>query len=205
MRALVVVAALAWAGCPKREGKEATSPCGASAAEVAALRDGDGTLVRALRGRDPIALCSPTGSVTGFIRVNHEIATPSGAVRARVTREGDADVTVTGTPALRLHDENGELRVLRADGVPLGSISKGGDEGPLATVFDAGGRAIATVEAHHDGVAIRAPDGTTRALLRPRPPVDDARLAGLAAIPGLSPDDAIALAWAFPRPVGHAR
>jgi hypothetical protein len=232
---LLVALAASLPGCRRRPAGEAASPCGAHAPEIATLRDGDGVLVRALRGAAPrAAVCSPTGAVTGFLvvdSVKHEITTPAGATRARLVREGDADVTVIGTPALRLHDEGGELRVLRPDGVPLGAITRAPAVAPaaaraaaldvtsdatpdggapptapiLANLYDAGGRPVGTVVAHGTGLAIRAPDGTTRFLVSPRPPVDDPRLAGLVAVTGLSPDDALAIAWAFPPPTARAK
>lgn len=233
IRAAVARAALAalalGGGCDAcgrdRPGARATSPCSAAAPEVAALRDGDGALVRTLRdaGDGRTAICSPTGAVTGFLSadsVKREIATAAGAARAQLVREGASDVTVTGSPALRLHDEGGELRVLRPDGIPLGAVSRAPPDGPavadaadggaapappLARVYDPGGRPIGTVVAHGRGFAIRAADGATQWLLAPRPPVDDPRLAGLVAVTGLSPDDALAIAWAFPPPQPRAK
>ena len=181
---LAVAVALALvAGCHRHHG----DPCAPGTRSTIELRNGSGALELALKGK---ALCDahlrPVGTLerkkngvvysdaAGVVRLDLEAESPSAA--AGRDAEG---------PALRLWRDGRELRVLRGDGVPLGSIAP---QAIGALIYNPASSPIGKVERRDRDAVVTDMSGSAEFYLVP---AQDAAAAGVFAIPTLEP------AWAL--------
>ncbi|MDB4968570.1 MAG: hypothetical protein JWN44_4259 [Myxococcales bacterium] len=146
--AFLLAALAADAGCHDR------SRCAAGIKPTVELRDGSGALTLALKGDD---VCDSHDKRVATLAAKADGVTlkdPAGNVRLDLTRESDtvAQGRDRQGPHLRLYRDAHEFRVLRPDGVPLGSVVPEGSGGtifspassPLARVYQRDRDAVVT-------------------------------------------------------------
>jgi hypothetical protein len=192
------VLALALGGCPRA----APSPCAPSAPAVLEVRDGAGALQAALKRSETAGarvVCDAGAHKIGTVvddAAGMTALDARGALVLRVRTDADGDLLGDGAqgPRLRVHRDGRELRVLRPDGVPYGSIAPHDAAG--AVVFGPGGQPIATVGARGVDQVLAQPSGATTAYVTPssRPVA-----AGAFALEGLSLAERLALYLALAR------
>ena len=127
---LLAFALVAAGGCHR---KTACAPGMASKLEV---RNGSGALELAWKGDD---LCDGQLRAVGTLEVKNGAVTlrdPAGKLRLELTNDPQSGVARgrdAEGPHLRLYRDARELRVLRADGVPLGSVVPETAKAPSST------------------------------------------------------------------------
>jgi hypothetical protein len=148
------------------------APCAPGLASEVEVRDHDGKLELAVKRSDmPDArdLCDPQAHRIGRAVFHGDLVTltdAGGAPVLRLQKESADDWTATGQngPLFRIHATPVETRVLKPDGVPLGSIAPrpGG-----ATLYSPGSAPIGSVTARDQDQVIAAADGATRLYVVP--------------------------------------
>lgn len=179
--ALTVALALG-AGCHR--GSDACAPGHKSTLE---LRNGSGALELALKGK---TLCDAQLHPLGTLeRKKGGVVYTDTAGAVRLDLEPESATAAAGRdhdgPALRLWRDDHELRVLRGDGVPLGSIAP---QAIGALIYNPASSPIAKVQRRDRDAVVTDMSGTATWYLVP---AHDANAAGVFGIPKLDP------AWAF--------
>jgi hypothetical protein len=187
-RALVIPLVLA-AGCPK--GASQRTPCAPGSPSKVELRDAAGQLVLAVKQtpeRGTFDLCNASGGQTGKLEWAPTVVRytdDKGVLKLKLTAESNTDATGVSTkgPALRIHVNGPERRVLKPDGIPIGSIADGDGK---TTIFDPASRPVAWVEPRDHDQVIRGADGSTRFYVVPSA---SSAAAAAFALDGLPPEE----------------
>lgn len=185
MRTAAVIAAVAAAvGChrPPR-----CSPGTPSALEV---RNGAGALALAWKGD---ALCDGNLLRIGTLQADKDSVTlrdGAGALRLSLTRQSPTTGSASDRsgPRLRLYRDDHELRVLRPDGIPLGSVAAQTTTG--AIVYNAARSPLARSSLRDRDAVVTDLSGSALTYVTP---AADAVAAGVFAIPSLDPAEQLAL------------
>gem|GEM_PF-2628433 len=173
---------------------------------VAELRDGQGALTETLVASPQLSghwdRCDPSLIVIGSLvsdRGNYTVVDRSGRMSLRMQRSSakDADFDNVAGPRLRVHADPGELRVLRPDGVPFGSITTlattGSTTDPEISVRDASSRVVGHVERQARGAVFLDAGSVSRRAAIPAATASDQAAVGLLGIPGLTDEERSAL------------
>jgi hypothetical protein len=177
---------LALAGCNRADPR-----CAPAAPSTLALRDGAGVLRLALKNG---AICDARHHAIGSIDIGADAVTlkdPAGNPRLTVTRsqpENTAAATdAKGAIRVRLYRDDVQARVLRPDGVPIGSMVRNGDG---ARIYDPASVPIMTAEPRDRDLVLRDANGVARSYVVPG---KDARAAGVFAMGSLDPAEQLAI------------
>jgi hypothetical protein len=176
------------AGCTQH-----APPCGVGATRLE-LRDGSGALtlrVAASARPGELDLCDAQKQRVGAVVRAAEtlrLIDRGGAERLQARGAEALEITGPAGQAMRLFRHDGELRVLRPDGVAFGSI---GTQKDAAIVSDAGGSPIGKVTARDADAVVTAPGGAVRTYVVPSPGMP---AAAVFAIETLSPEERVFLA-----------
>ena len=180
---LLTVAALA-AGChhPPR--------CNAGTASKIEVRNGSGALQLAWKGD---ALCDGNLALVGTLEAKTDTVTlrdPAGRPRLELVRESATNAAGSDRegPHLRLYRDAHEARVLRADGVPLGSVVPQTTNG--AFVYDPGTTPIGRAQLRDRDAVVTDLQGTALTYVTP---ASDFTGAGVFDIPHLDPAEQLAV------------
>jgi hypothetical protein len=187
-RKILIALAALLAGCPRPPAP--IDPCAGGIPSSFELRDGNGVLLLALRSAPGTAthvLCDDRGTHIGtFVHdlLSHRprIDNAAGDSVAKIVWRGGDPALIVGGTTLGLHEENGLLRVLDGEGVPIGQVAN--VEGKTI-VYNPAGQGVATVERVADmenRTAVKNLDGTVRFLV---PTALNSRAAGAFALDGL--------------------
>jgi len=182
---LLTLALFAAAGC--HHGNRC-APGGASTVEV---RNGSGALVLALQGN---TLCDAQWNRAGTIDSSKKDAVTlldaAGKLRLEVTRvdDGGANARDSQGPHLRLYHDAHEWRVMRADGVPLGSVQPQTTNG--AIVYDKSSSPMAKISLRDRDAVVLDMAGTALTYVHPSSELGPA---GVFAVPSLDPAEQLAL------------
>ena len=184
-RALVMATLLA--GC----NKSARTACAPGTPSKVELRDGSGQLQLAVKPTpEPgkLDLCDGAGKRTGRIESEPQaISYFDAAGVLQLKLHGDAKTDAEGESVkgakLRLHVNGEEIRILKPDGIPIGSVVTK-DTG--TTIYDPASRPVAVVEKRDADQTIRGPDGVTKSYVVPSASPGAAAAFGL---DGLSPEE----------------
>lgn len=150
------------AGCRERT-------CAGADAPVLEVRDRGGAVEISLRMLgDGLAVCDARDRRVGAVSGNKAglaLADASGAETLRLAPGPDPGDTLAtrpgGSPPLRLHDEDGLLRVLDPQGVPLAQL--GADpQSRRALAYDPAGNPLAYAERAEDRRVVRGRDGAVQ-------------------------------------------
>jgi hypothetical protein len=191
-RALVIPLVLA-AGCPK--GASQRTPCTPGSPSKVELRDAAGQLVLAVKQTPEPGtydLCNASGGQTGKLEwalTAVKYTDDKGVLKLKLTAESKTDATGVSTKgsALRIHVNGPERRVLKPDGIPIGSVVVSGADGDgKTTVFDPASRPVARVEPRDHDQVIRGADGSTRSDVVPSA---SSAAAAAFALDGLPPEE----------------
>ncbi len=186
MKSIVTLAlVLAAAGC--HHGPARCAPATPSTLEV---RNGSGALQLAWKGDD---LCSgelrPVGTLTardGAVTLKDA----AGQLRLELTRESAAvgHGRDAAGPTMRLYRDARELRVLRADGVPLGSVAPETLKG--AVVYNPASAPLSKVSLRDRDAVVTDMAGTALTYVTP---ATDPAVAGVFGVPSLDPAEQLAI------------
>jgi len=181
-RALVIASLLA--GC----NKSARTACAPGTPSKVELRDGSGQLTLAVKpAPEPgqFDLCDGAGKRIGRIESEPQAVSyfdGAGVLQLKVHGESktDADGVSAKGAKLRIHVNGEETRVLKPDGIPIGSVVTK-DAG--ATIYDPASRPTALVEKRYADYTIRGPDGVTKSYVVPSASAGAAAAFGLDGLP----------------------
>ncbi len=185
--AAAAIAILAAAGCHRQH-------CDAGARSKLELHDAAGATTLSWKGQD---LCDGQLRRVATLEVKGGTVTlkqPDGRLRLELAKESPsvAQGRDQEGPTLRLYRDEHELRVLRGDGVPFGSIIPDGKR--AAVIYDPAQAQLAKVAMHdRDAVVTNMSGATLESLV----PAKDAAPAGVFGIPHLDPveQQAIYIYW----------
>ena len=182
---------LAFAGLATLGGCTRKPSCGT--AVRLELRDGAGALqlriATAAGGGSAreLDLCDPAGQRLGTILYEGaalRLLDRAGGERLRVADAETLDVSRPGGPGLRLYwsagRNVGQLRVLRPDGVPHGTLT---ERDGAVVVSDPGGSPVAKATPRDADVALLGPDGAVRGFVLPSPGLWPAAVFAIDGIP----------------------
>jgi hypothetical protein len=180
MRYLFV--ALLLAGCKPTH-------CDPAVKSTVELRDGSGALTLAWKGND---LCDSHMRRVGALETRADgvsLKDAAGALRLDLVRESASAAAGRDRsgPHLRLYRDARELRVLGADGVPLGSVVP---EGLAAAIYNPASVPIAKVAMRDRDAVVTDMAGSAQNYLVP---AHDPGSAGVFGIPKLDPAEALAI------------
>lgn len=184
--AAAIALLLAAAGC--HHGAPRCTPGGSNSVEV---RNGSGALVLALQGQ---ALCdggwNRVGTLDRSKKDTYTLRDAAGKLRLEITREaqGGGRARDAEGPQLRLYRDARELRVMRADGVPLGSVVPQTTTG--AIIYDKSSAPLGKVSLRDRDAVVTDMAGTALTYVRP---AGDATAAGVFGVPSLDPSEQLAL------------
>jgi hypothetical protein len=192
MRIGLTISLLVVAGCSHSNKPAACAPGLASQLEV---RDGAGLLELAVKPSNTpgeVDLCDAQAQRVGRIATEGDTLTVmdgAGQLVARLKREGADDWTADGPkgPLFRVHQDKSETRILKPDGIPLGSVSPQAEGG---TLYSPASVPVGMVKPHDKGMALQAADGATKHYVTP---ANSPIYAGLLAVEGLPLSAKIAL------------
>jgi hypothetical protein len=177
--------ALAFAGCRGCARTEKPTPCAAGLKSELEVRDASGALELAVKNGEPneLDLCDPQSRRIGRVVTREGALTlldESGQVSARIVRVSPNDLTAVGAsgPIARLHLSPEQDRLLKPDGVPLGSVAPT-DGG--ATLYNPASAPVGTVTPRGSGQVLVGADGATRLYVQPASPA----AAGLLGVEGV--------------------
>lgn len=179
--ALVAIAA---AGCHH------APRCTAGTPSKIEVRNGSGALTLAWKGD---ALCDGNLALVGTLEAKKDAVTlRDGAGRLRLELVPESATNARGSdrdgPHLRLYRDDHEARVLRADGVPLGSVAPQTTKG--AIVYNPGAAPLARAERRDRDTVITDLQGTALTYVIP---AADFTGAGVFGIPHLDPTEQLAI------------
>ena len=182
---LTVTLALGLAGC--HHGPVRCAPGTPSKIEV---RNGSGALELAWKGDD---LCGPELRPVGTLQTKDGTVTltdASGRLRLELTRESDsvAHGRDSSGPTLRLYRDARELRVLRADGVPIGSITPETLKG--AAIFNPASAPLGKVSLRDRDAVVTDMAGTALTYVTP---ATNPAVAGVFGVPSLDAAEQLAI------------
>ena len=185
MKPLYLTVALVALGChhPPR--------CAPGAPASVEVRNGSGALVLALQGD---ALCDPSWARVGTLDTSKKdtvsLHDAAGKLRLEIVREanGGGRAHDAQGPQLRLYRDARELRVMRADGVPLGSVVPQTTTG--AVVYNQSSAPIGKVSLRDRDAVVTDMAGTALTYVRP---AHDPTTAGVFGVPSLDPAQQLAL------------
>jgi hypothetical protein len=189
MRLVALAALVGLCGCHR-----AAVHCAPGTRSTVEVRNGSGALELALKGKE---LCDGQLRPVGALEVKKGVVTltgPDGNVALTLTRE--SPTTAAGRdrqgPKLRLYRDARELRVLRGDGVPLGSIVEHANG---STLYNPASSPIGKVERRDRDAVVTDMGGTAETYIVP---ARDAAAAGVFGVPKLERPEqlAIYLFWA---------
>ena len=154
------------------------------------VRNGAGALMLAWKND---AVCDGNGALVGTVEVKKERVTlrdPAGKLRLELVREGNGGARGRDRegPQLRLYRDQRELRVMRADGVPLGSVASEPASG--AVVYNQASSPLAKVSLRERDAVVTDMTGNALTYVHP---ASDARTAGVFAVPSVDPAEKLAL------------
>ena len=183
--AALLALALAAGGCHR--GPTRCAPGTASKLEV---RNGSGALELAWKGDD---LCSPEMRPLGTLTEKDGTVTlldAKGALRLELTRESAtvAHGRDSAGPSLRLYRDPHELRVLRADGVPIGSIAP--QDLKDAVIYNPASAPLAKVSLRDRDAVVTDMGGTALTYVTP---ASDPNVAGVFGVPSLDRPEQLAI------------
>ena len=185
MRPLVFTLALVALGCHH------TPRCASGGASMVEVRNGSGALLLALQGD---ALCDPSWNRVGTLDTTKKdtftLRDAAGKVRLDIVREGNGGGRASDAsgPRLRLYRDARELRVMRADGVPLGSVVPQTTTGSV--IYDKSSAPIGKVSLRDADAVVTDMAGTALTYVRP---AKDPTTAGVFGVPTLDPAEQLAL------------
>ena len=176
--------AVALAGCHRR-----AVHCAPGTRSSVEVRNGSGALELALKGKD---LCDGQLRPVGTLEIKKGTVTlggPDGSVALTLTRESPTVAIGRDQqgPKLRLYRDARELRVLRGDGVPLGSVVPRAN-GSL--VYNPASSPIGKVEARDRDAVVTDMAGTAETYVVP---ARDRAAAGVFGIPTLERPEQLAI------------
>jgi hypothetical protein len=182
----IVALALCLAAAACQRGNHC-APGGSSTVEI---RNGSGALVLALQGN---TLCDAAWNKAGTLDVKKDTVTlndAAGKLRLELTR--DSANAGRGRdregPHLRLWHDAHEWRVMRADGVPLGSVQP--QTARDAIVYNQASSPLAKVSLRDRDVVVTDMAGTALTFVHPS---SDFGAAGVFGVPSLDPAEQLAL------------
>ncbi len=181
---VVLMLALVAGGCHR------PAQCQPGAASKLEVRNGSGALELAWKGD---ALCDASDRTVGLVDVKKDTVTlrdAGGKLRLELVREaqgGGRGRDLEG-PQLRLYRDDHELRVMRADGVPLGSVVPQTTTG--AIVYDKSSAPLAKVSMRDRDAVVTDLAGTALTYVHP---AANATAAGVFAVPSLDTAEQLAL------------
>jgi hypothetical protein len=165
--------------------------CAPAAPATLELRDGAGALLLADKGG---ALCDAQHRAVGAIEVTPDAVTlkdaggsPRLILKATMPENTAAGTDAAGTVRVRLYRDAVQARVLRPDGVPLGSMVRNGDG---ARIYDPGSSPIMTAEPRDRDLVLRDSEGVVRHFVVPG---RDARAAGVFSMNSLDRSEQLAI------------
>lgn len=182
--AAVIVVAVAALGC--HQGNRC-APGGTSTVEI---RNGSGALMLALQGN---TLCDAAWNKAGTLDVKKDTVTlydAAGKLRVELTRDSanaGRGRDLEG-PHLRLWHDAHELRVMRADGVPLGSVVP--QTLKDAVVYNQSSSPLAKVSLRDRDAVVTDMAGTALTYVHP---ASNLGAAGVFGVPSLDPAEQLAL------------
>lgn len=185
MKPLILTLALVAAGC--HQGNRC-SPGGTSTVEV---RNGSGALTLALQGN---TLCDAQWNRAGTLDTSKKdtvtLYDAAGKLRLEITRvdEGGARARDLQGPHLRLYHDAHEWRVMRADGVPLGSVQPQTTSG--AIIYDQSSSPMAKISLRDRDAVVLDMAGTALTYVHPSSQLGPA---GVFGVPSLEPAEQLAL------------
>lgn len=185
MNRLLVVAALGLAACAHPDPR-----CAPSAPSTLELRDGKGTLLLADKNG---ALCNVQHKAVGAVEIGADSVTLKDAGgTTRMILKSTGATTATGADShgavrVKLYRDEVQARVLRPDGVPLGSMVRNGDS---ARVYDPASVPVMVVEPRDHDLVLRDAEGVVRNFIVPG---KDARAAGVFAMGSLDPAEQLSV------------
>lgn len=165
--------------------------CTPGAANHVEVRNGSGALVLALQGD---AICDAGWNRVGVLdsskKDTYTLRDAGGKLRLEIVREaqGGGRAHDAAGPQLRLYRDAHELRVMRADGVPLGSVVPQTTTGSV--IYDKSSAPIGKVSLRDRDAVVTDMAGTALTYVRP---AGDATTAGVFGIPSLDPAEQLAL------------
>jgi hypothetical protein len=181
---LAIALSLAAVGCHR---SNHCAPGGSSTVEV---RNGSGALVLALQGD---TLCDAAWNKAGTLEVKNDTVTlldPAGKLRLELTRDSanaGRGRDLEG-PHLRLWHDAHEWRVMRADGVPLGSVVP--QTARDAVVYNQASSPLAKVSLRDRDAVVTDMAGSALTYVHP---ASDFGAAGVFGVPSLDPAEQLAL------------
>jgi hypothetical protein len=184
MKLLAVLAAVfATAGCHRG------ARCTPGTKSTVELRDGSGALTLSLKGT---AVCDSQLHAVGTLETKGDTVTlrdPAGNLRLELTRESPNAAAGRDRegPHLRLYRDDRELRVLRGDGVPLGSVAP---QGNAAAIFNPASQPLAKVSMRDRDAVVTDLGGTALTYVVP---AKGPGPAGVFGVPSLDPAEALAI------------
>lgn len=154
------------------------------------VRNGSGALTLAWKGD---LLCDGNMTPVGTLDDKNHVVTlrdPAGKLRLELTHEGQGGGRGRDddAPQLRLYRDDHELRVMRADGVPLASVVPQTKTGSV--VYDKSSAPMAKVSLRDRDAVVTDMAGTAQTFVRP---ARDATTAGVFAVPSLDAAEQLAL------------
>jgi hypothetical protein len=187
LAALALATTAAAAGCHR--GPTHCAPGTASKVEV---RNGSGALVLAWKGDD---LCDGELKQVGTLETTGGAVTlkePGGRLRLELTTDATTAGVARGRdaqgPHLRLFRDSHELRVLRADGVPFGSVVPETTRG--AIIYNQASSPLAKVSLRDRDAVVTDMAGTALTYVTP---ASNPALAGVFGVPSLDPAEQLAI------------
>jgi len=166
------------------------SRCAAGTPSKIEVRNGSGALTLAWKGD---ALCDGNLALVGTLETKKDTVTlrdPAGRLRLELVRESPTNARGSDRdgPHLRLYRDEHEARVLRADGVPLGSVAPQTAKG--AIVYTPGSSALARSSLRDRDAVVTDLAGTALTYVTP---ASDFTGAGVFGIPNLDPAEQLAI------------
>ena len=187
MRPLVAIAIAAAAAVGCHRGPARCTPGDKPKLE---LRNGSGALTLAWKHD---ALCDAGDQLVGTLQVKKDTVTlrdANGKLRLELVRESNSDARGGDDegPQLRLYRGVRELRLMRADGVPLGSVVP--ESATAATVYNPASAPLAKVSMRDRDAVVTDMAGTALTYVHP---ARNAGAAGVFALPSVDPAEQLAL------------
>ena len=186
MTRLFIIGALLVAACNKSDPR-----CAPAAPSTVELRDGAGALLLADKNG---ALCDPQHKAVGAVEVTPDavILKDAGGSPRLILKATAPDNTAAGSDGqgavrVRLYRDAVQARVLRPDGVPIGSMVRNGDG---ARIYDPSSSPIMAVEPRDRDLVLRDSEGVVRNFVVPG---KDARAAGVFSMNSLDRAEQLAI------------
>jgi hypothetical protein len=165
--------------------------CAPAAPATVELRDGAGQLILADKNG---ALCDVQHRSVGAIEVTPDAVTlkdaggsPRLIVKATPVENSAAGSDASGTVRVRLYRDAVQARVLRPDGVPVGSMVRNGDG---ARIYDSSSSPIMAVEPRDKDLVLRDTEGVVHNFVVPG---KDPRAAGVFSMNSLDHAEQLAI------------